>query len=201
MKKPNPQMANSFLPQSDTALNVMHTRAVQLAAPPPAPMEREGTQHYLCFSLSKDKDHLFGFDFRQVKEVLASNAVLVTALPLVPAYVTGTTNYRGALISLIDLRTLFALPDAAAEAENVVIIRSGQMTIGFMVGFIVTSQPYHPAALTGAPGQSGALQASYVAGLHQGKIALLNVAAMVQDYQLELKGLALSGQHVQLATR
>ena len=49
---------------------------------------------------------LFAIDLRHVSEVFEVEAV--TAVPSMPSYLTGVTNLRGTVITLVDLRGALA---------------------------------------------------------------------------------------------
>ena len=202
MKNPEHKVAAALLPQNPAAVKILQARAQKLALAGTPAHSLLGSQQYICFELGKN--HFFGIDFHYVKEVMGKKALDVTPLPLVPAFVAGTTNYRGALLALLDLRQLFASSDTAlAEVANVIIVHTAQMTVGVLIGDVAHCQPYHPDALTPGLTLSGndKLKSTYVAGLHQGNIAILNITAILQDYLQELKGMTLASHQTGSLTR
>ena len=64
-----------------------------------------GSQQFLTFSLSGE---MFGVGILTVKEIIEYGSV--TEIPMVPAFICGVINLRGAVVPVIDLhRASFAL--------------------------------------------------------------------------------------------
>jgi purine-binding chemotaxis protein CheW len=73
----------------------------------------EGGAQYLTFALS---DEVFAMDIRTVREIIQYGAM--TTVPLMPAFVRGVINLRGAVVPVIDLQARFGRP-AADISERV----------------------------------------------------------------------------------
>ena len=60
----------------------------------------------------------------------------ITSLPSVPAWLRGVTNLRGEVLSVVDLRSLLGLPEAANDiSQRLIVVRSTQEEIA--TGWIV----------------------------------------------------------------
>ena len=70
---------------------------------PDAPPE-EGAQ-FLTFTLG---DEVFAMDIRNVREIIQYGAM--TRVPLMPVFVRGVMNLRGAVVPVIDLQARFGAP-------------------------------------------------------------------------------------------
>jgi purine-binding chemotaxis protein CheW len=78
---------------------------------------REDALQYLTFSLG---DEVFAMDIRTVREIIQHGAM--TVVPLMPEFVRGVINLRGAVVPVIDLQSRFGRPVAQFGKKTCVII-------------------------------------------------------------------------------
>ena len=76
----------------------------------------------------------FAIDLRHVSEVFEVESV--TVVPGMPSLLTGVTNLRGTVISLIDLRGMLGLTMNNATLPFAVVIRQGARQIGLLVDHV-----------------------------------------------------------------
>lgn len=72
---------------------------------------------YLTFWLGED---IFGMDIRSVREIIQCRPM--TALPLMPDFVRGVINLRGAVVPVVDLHARFGRPAAALGKKSCIVI-------------------------------------------------------------------------------
>jgi purine-binding chemotaxis protein CheW len=72
---------------------------------------------YLTFALGKEE---YGLEILKVREIIGY--MDITAVPRTPEYVKGVINLRGQVISVIDLRTKFAMAPAAKTEQTCIIV-------------------------------------------------------------------------------
>ena len=70
---------------------------------------------------------LFAIDLRHVSEVFEVEAV--TVVPSMPGLLTGVTNLRGTVITLVDLRGSLGLPVTGTVLPFAVVIRHGSRQV------------------------------------------------------------------------
>jgi purine-binding chemotaxis protein CheW len=78
-----------------------------------------GSRQVLTFSLGRET---YGVDILRVKEIRGWSPV--TRIPQSPDYMLGVLNLRGAIMPILDLRVLFALPSAEFTPATVIIVLS-----------------------------------------------------------------------------
>ena len=78
-----------------------------------------GSRQVLTFSLGRET---YGVDILRVKEIRGWSPV--TRIPQSPDFMLGVLNLRGAIMPILDLRVLFALPSAEFTAATVIIVLS-----------------------------------------------------------------------------
>jgi purine-binding chemotaxis protein CheW len=72
---------------------------------------------YLTFALGNEE---YGLEILKVREIIGY--MDITAVPRTPAYVKGVINLRGQVISVIDLRAKFSMPEAPKTEETCIIV-------------------------------------------------------------------------------
>jgi len=78
-----------------------------------------GSRQVLTFSLGRET---YGVDILRVKEIRGWSPV--TRIPQSPDFMLGVLNLRGAIMPILDLRVLFALPSAEFTPATVIIVLS-----------------------------------------------------------------------------
>ena len=92
-----------------------------------------GTAQYLTFALG---DEVFAMDIRSVREIIQHGSM--TTVPLMPDFVRGVINLRGAVVPVIDLHARFGRPPARVGKKTCIVIfdavRDGErVELGLMV--------------------------------------------------------------------
>lgn len=94
----------------------------------PALAKTQKSLQYITFNVG---DELYGVDIQCVEEILLPPKV--TIVPRTPDYFMGIANLRGEVISIIDLRSRFALGKQSFESARVIVILSRGMKLGMLV--------------------------------------------------------------------
>ena len=81
----------------------------------------------------------FAVDLRHVSEVFEVESV--TVVPGMPSLLTGVTNLRGTVVSLVDLRGMLGLTMDHAALPFAVVIRQGVRQIGLLVDHVPEIHP------------------------------------------------------------
>ena len=86
-------------------------------------------QQYLTFRLNEE---WYGLSVYQLVEVLPTPKI--TRVPSVPDHILGVMNFRGKVLSAIDLKKLFGLPQSESTADQaIVVVEHGEMQTGLLV--------------------------------------------------------------------
>ena len=131
---------------------VLKARAVQLATLPPEDPGAGTRLECLEFLLSGES---YAMDLSYITQTLPLSDF--TPLFCTPGFVLGITNLRGRIISIVDLRRFFELPEVGlCDLNRVIVVSNGSMEFGILADSIVgmISLPLRdlqppPAALTG----------------------------------------------------
>ena len=109
----------------------------------------------------------------------------LTPLPCTPPFVAGIINVRGRILSVIDIRKFFDLPEKGlTDLNKVIILNNGEMEFGILADEILGTrsiplsevQPPLPT-LTG-------VRAEYLRGVTSERTAILDGAKLLADKSL-----------------
>lgn len=130
--------------------------------------EREISQ-YLTFLVN---DEMLGVDILNVKEIIQYGNL--TAIPMMPAFVRGVINLRGAVVPVIDLSArLGGKPTTVGKRTCIVIleIREGdiEQDIGLVVDAVSAVLEIPGSEIEPAPSFGARIRTDFIAGM--GKVA------------------------------
>lgn len=155
---------------------ILKERAKALAQEP----ERKEAEAYLEvveFLLAHEK---YAIESEYVSEVYSLKEL--TPLPCTPPFVLGIINVRGEILSVIDMKKFFDLPEKGlTDLNKVVIVHADEMELGILVDAIIgvrsiplnEIQPSLPT-LTG-------IRAEYLRGVTNERLVVLDVAKIMSN--------------------
>ena len=159
---------------------VLQARAAQLAECPPPEAEAGTLLDCLEFLLSGES---YAMELSYITQTLPLSDF--TPLFCTPGFVLGITNLRGKIISIVDLRRFFELPEVGlCDLNRVIVVSNGSMEFGILADSIVgmISLPLKdlqppPAALTG-------IREEFLAGVTADRLALLDIGKILGDRRI-----------------
>ncbi|HVO48871.1 MAG TPA: chemotaxis protein CheW [Steroidobacteraceae bacterium] len=92
----------------------LHSPAAAAHAPPPG---TEQTQQYLTFSLGGE---VFAIGILAIKEIIEYSSL--TQVPMMPEYLRGVINLRGAVVPVVDLMVRFGKPPSQTTKRTCIVI-------------------------------------------------------------------------------
>ncbi len=166
-------------------------RAAQLAKVPI--QEAEGTRREIA--LIRLGRELFGVSVEYVLDIRPARQI--THVPRVPKWVTGVTNLRGRLLSVIDLTRFFELPEGGENAKEeayLVVVSASGVEVALWVSEVLGVEAIRTDAMGEATIAVASLPPEYVQGVVKcerlsanGTPALcvvLDLAALLADERL-----------------
>lgn len=120
-------------PSDEDIKRILKARAQALAKEPLAPDDPLDDLEFVEFRLANER---YGFELRHVREVGPLQSL--TPLPCTPAFVLGVINLRGEIVSVIDLKKFFDLPEQGlTDLNKVIVLQSAEMTFGVLADRIL----------------------------------------------------------------
>ena len=109
---------------------------------------------------------LIGADIRQVEEI--NRHVDVTAVPHAPDYVRGVINLRGAVVTVVDLRTILGLlATELTKQTRTVVVRSKGEQIGMLVDRIADVVKARTDEIDRPPANIGGAEGRFFKGVYK----------------------------------
>ncbi|MBI5741939.1 MAG: protein phosphatase CheZ [Nitrospirae bacterium] len=85
-------------------------------------------QQYIGFNLNRNE---YMLPILKVREIITMPSI--TILPQLPSYIQGITNLRGAVIPIVNLKSLLSSEDDGETGRTVIVVTAGQITFGIIV--------------------------------------------------------------------
>lgn len=116
---------------------------------------------WVTFHLEEEK---YGVPVEQVKEVLRYTEI--TPVPGAPDYVLGIINLRGNVVTILDTRKRFALPDREPDDETrFVILEVADQTVGILVDSVSEVMRLRQTEIEHAPNVGNDESSKYIQGV------------------------------------
>ncbi|MCC6239423.1 MAG: purine-binding chemotaxis protein CheW [Phycisphaerales bacterium] len=150
--------------------------------------ERRKGGKYLTFALGREE---YGLEILKVREIIG--IMEITAVPRTPPHVKGVINLRGQVISVIDLRSRFAMEAVEKTDQTCIIvveIQSGQrrLNTGIVVDRVSEVLDIACEQIEDAPSFGTSVDSSFILGM--GKIGqnvkiLLDIDSVLGSSEIE----------------
>jgi purine-binding chemotaxis protein CheW len=123
--------------------------------------EHHETLQLVSFQLDGE---LYGIEITKVREIIL--IAEITRIPQTPHYVTGLINLRNSVIPVIDLRSLFGLPEAETTDESrIMVLQSSGKTTGIVVDAVSEVLRVKRDEIAPPPSTVAGLGRDYLTGL------------------------------------
>lgn len=183
-------LQQKLAPGAEEKRKILRARARSLAAGD----EAEATSPHAFlevveFVLASER---YGIESRHIREIHPLNEF--TPLPCTPSFVLGLVNVRGQIISIIDIKKLFDLPEKGlTDLNKVIVVQGNHMEVGILADVIVgvrsiAQEELHPAlpTLTG-------IREEYLKGITKDPLVVLDVEKILSDEKILVNEVVGSG--------
>ena len=168
-----------WAPDSENTRRILKARA-QVLAREPASTELTECLEVVEFLLAHET---YAIESRYVREVCPLENL--TLLPCTPAFILGIVNVRGEILTVVDIKKFFDLPEKGlTDLNKVIVLQSGDMVFGILADAIsgvrdiplVGIQPSLPT-LTG-------IREEYLRGVTAEHIVILDAEKLLTDEKI-----------------
>jgi purine-binding chemotaxis protein CheW len=125
----------------------------------------------------------YGIELSYIREIHPLSEF--TALPCTPPFVLGLANVRGQVLSIIDIKKLFDLPEKGlTDLNKVIIVQANQMEVGILADAIlgVRSIALHELH-TSLPTLTG-IREEYLKGITKDPLVVLDAGKILSDEKI-----------------
>jgi purine-binding chemotaxis protein CheW len=152
-------------------------------------------------------NELYGLDVRHIFDI--RNLERVTFVPRVPGWVIGVVNWRGRILSVIDLRRYLGLPanesrNTSKNTERVIVVQDGEMEVGIRADEVFSIESIPASKIRSEDGDVRGIKTEFVTGIfiptesvdlkaaikgqaHESIVVLLNLPALLADPRLIIR--------------
>ena len=148
----------------------------------------DAAAQFLTFTLGRE---VFAMDIRTVREIIQYGPM--TTVPLMPGFVRGVINLRGAVVPVIDLQARFGRPPAELSKKTCIVIfdsmRDGErVELGLMVDAVSEVIEIAPSQIEPPPNFGTAVRRDFIQGM--GKVASRFVIILEPDKAFDVAEMA-----------
>jgi purine-binding chemotaxis protein CheW len=166
----------------------MDKSAMKGAAHSGLPATAEAGAQYLTFTLGEE---VFAMDIRTVREIIQVGPM--TTVPLMPGFVRGVINLRGAVVPVIDLQARFGRPPAKIGKKTCIVIFDAlrdceRVELGLLVDAVSEVIDIAPDAIEPPPNFGTAVRRDFIRGM--GKVANRFVVILEPDRAFDVNEMA-----------
>lgn len=160
----------------DERKKTLKDRAMRLAAPEAAP-EAGAWLDVVEFVLAYER---YAVESRFVREISPMHDL--THVPCTPAFVLGIINVRGQILSVIDIRKFFALPERGiTDMNKVIILGRADMTFGVIADAVIGVKRIKDAGIEAALPTLTGIRAEYLRGVTKERLVIIDAEKLLTD--------------------
>jgi len=127
------EFERGFQPTDEERDKILKERAKIFSRELEAKGEKDEYVEVLEFLLAHE---MYGIELKYVREVYPLKEL--TPIPAIPAFVLGIVNVRGEILSVIDIKKFFDLPEKGlTDLNKVIILHSADMEFGILADSII----------------------------------------------------------------
>jgi purine-binding chemotaxis protein CheW len=179
LEKVRSVIEEGWIPGPEEEKKVLRQRALALAKEPEKEDREEGME-IVEFLLARER---YGIEASYVREVYPLNDL--TPVPCVPPFVLGIINVRGQIISVIDIKKFFDLPEKGlGDLNKVIIIESDAMEFGILADEIVGMGKLRQEELQASLPTLTGIREEYLKGIATDRTVILDAAKLLADRKL-----------------
>ena len=169
-----------WTPDAGESQRILKTRAQALAREPKKAQAADAQVEILEFSLAREK---YAVESRHLREVYPLENL--TPLPCTPAYVLGIVNLRGEIVSVLDIKIFFDLPEQGlTDLNKVIVLQSGPMVFGILADTIVGVRRIPEAEIQPSLPTLAGIRERYLRGITPDRTVLLDAEKLLADEQI-----------------
>ena len=170
----------AWMPGADETGRILHERALALAAEPARTQTLDESIEVLEFLLAHEH---YAVESSHVREVYPLENL--TPLPCTPAFVLGIVNLRGEIVSVIDLRKFFDLPQTGLpDLNKVIVLESGNMVFGILADAILGVRRIPLAEIQPSLPTLTGIREKYLKGITTERTVVLDAEKLLADEEI-----------------
>lgn len=169
----------SWMPTTEDTQRILKERARALAREPSDERMAERIE-VVEFLLAHET---YAIESRYVREVYPLENL--TPLPGTPAFVLGIVNVRGEMLSVIDIKKFFDLPEKGlTDLNKLIVLDAGAMRFGILADAIVGVRQISVADIQPSLPTLTGIREDYLRGVTAARIVVLDAEKLIADKKI-----------------
>jgi purine-binding chemotaxis protein CheW len=167
-------------PDPEETKRILRERARSLASEPKEAQAGDEHIEVIEFVLASET---YAIETRYVREVGPLDNL--TPLPCTPAFVLGIVNVRGEILSVIDLRKFFELPEKGlTDLNKVIVLESENMLFGILADAVAGVRRVAIADIQPSLPTLTGIREAYLKGVTPGRTVILDAEKLLADEKI-----------------
>jgi len=174
------ELARGVAPSPEEQRSIFKSRARALAQEPKQAVAAGDSLEVTEFRLASET---YAIESAFVREVYPLKDL--TPLPGAPPFVLGIVNVRGQILSVVDLKKFFNLPDKGiGDLNKVIILRNDKMEFGILTDAILGMHHVPLDAVQTSPPTITGIGAAYLRGVTGECVIILDTEKILSDEKI-----------------
>jgi len=167
-------------PTPEETQRILRDRAKELAREAAAGDESRAFLEVIEFLVASER---YGIESQHVREVYPVRDL--TVLPCVPPHVLGVINVRGRIVSVVDLKRFFELPEKGlTDLNKAIIVSAAEMELGLLADAVVGLRRIPARDLQPSLPTLTEIRAEYLKGVCGDRLVVLDAEKILSDPKL-----------------
>ena len=177
LKAASTAMERGWAPDAEEAKRILKARARTLARKPENEEAGDDYIEVVEFVLAYEK---YAVETRHVREIYPLEHL--TPLPCTPPFVLGIVNVRGEILSVIDLKKFFDLPEKGlTDLNKVIVLKSENMQFGILADAVVGARRIRVADVQPSLPTLTGVREAYLKGVTPERTVVLDAEKLLAD--------------------
>jgi purine-binding chemotaxis protein CheW len=169
-----------WTPGLDETRRILRERALALIAEPGRTKTLDQSIEVVEFLLAHES---YAVESSYVREVCP--LVNLTPLPCTPVFVLGIVNLRGEILSVIDVRKFFDLPETGLpDLNKIIVLESGSIVFGILADVILGVRHIPIAEIQPSLPTLTGIREKYLRGITLGRTVVLDAGKLLADEEI-----------------
>jgi purine-binding chemotaxis protein CheW len=162
---------------SASAKKILKSRALALAQEPD--QLASATEYIEVVEFLLAHEH-YAIECRHIREIHPLERL--TPLPCTPSFVLGIINLRGEMLSIIDIKKFFDLPEQGlTDLNKVIVLQSEHMIFGVLADAIIGVRHISTADIQSGPPTLKGVREAYLRGVTSAQTVILDAEKILSD--------------------
>lgn len=167
----------AWTPGADETGRILRARALALAAEPGGTQTLNQSIEVVEFLLAHER---YAVEFAYIREVHPLENL--TPLPCTPPFVLGIVNLRGEILSVIDIKKFFGLPEKGlTDLNKIIVLQSANMLFGVLADAIIGVRSVPTAEIQPSLPTLTGIREKYLTGVTPDRTILLDAEKLLAD--------------------